>query len=96
MKLNAFDRTLIHGLGLMSRLPLIPDEADFRMLAEIIDKAAPRATRSPEMEPLLREARRIADNLGPHRAIEHYVARAMNDFDRRCMAAHWNAARRPE
>ncbi len=93
MKLTHFDRTLIHGLGLMSRPPLIEDRAEDRMLAEIIGKAAERATDCEDLRHLLVAARRVTDTRGPQRYIAHHIATAMNDFDRRCMAAHWDAAR---
>lgn len=93
IRLSNFDRTMIHGLALMSRPSLIPDDDDTKMLVRIIEKAAARAGDAPELVPLQREARRVAENLGPQRAISHHVAAAMNEFDRRCMAAAWDAAR---
>lgn len=93
MKLTNFDRTLIHGLGLMSRPRLITEPADDRMVIEIIGKAASRASSHDALAPLLREARRLSENLGEPRYIAHHVAGAMNEFDRQCMAAHWSAAR---
>ena len=93
MRLTHFDRTIIHGLGLMSRPPIIPDPDDHRMLIAILQKAAPRASSGEGMAGLLREIRRIGDNRGPYVGIAHDVARAMNDFDRHCMAAHWDAAK---
>lgn len=93
MKPSHFDRTIIHGLGLLSRPPIVPDPADHRMLVEILQKAAPRASAGEGMAALLREVRRIGDNRGPYSGIAHNVARAMNEFDRHCMAAHWDAAK---
>lgn len=93
MKLTNFDRTLIHGLGLMSRPRLISEPADNRMVIEIIAKSADRASSGDALAPLLREARRLTENLNDPRYIAHHVATAMNEFDRQCMAAHWAAAR---
>lgn len=93
MKLTHFDRTLVHGLGLMSRPSIIADPADHRMLVGILGQAVGRASDHPEMRKLVAEVRRIEDNLGRHSVIAHHVASAMNEFDRLCMAAHWDAAR---
>lgn len=94
MKLSHFDRTLIHGLGVMSRPPIHQNPEHDRMVVDIISKCAPRVSSHDELRPLLREARRLSENLGPQRYIAHHIEAAMNDFDRMCMAVHWDAARR--
>ncbi|RJL18241.1 hypothetical protein [Paracoccus siganidrum] len=94
MKFSVYDRVLIHGLGLMSRPPLLADPANHKMQVRILAAAAERATAEAEiMRPLIAEADRIASNLGPHGAIAHHVAAAMNRFDESMMAAFWDKAR---
>ena len=94
MKLTHFDRTIIHGLGLMTRPPIVPQPENDRMIIEIMAKAAARASDLPQLAPLFTEVRRLADACPRHRGITHHVIRAMDEFDRNCMAVHWDAARR--
>ena len=93
MKLTHYDRALIHGLGLMSRPPLIADPREHRMVADIVATCAKRATPEGAMVPLITAADQVHPDDRQHRAIAHHVAAAMNDFDRWALGAHWDAAR---
>ncbi|RNF35069.1 hypothetical protein [Paracoccus methylarcula] len=93
MKLSHYDRTMIHGLELMSRTPLIAEPENHKMMVRILEIAAERSSAYPELQPLVREVKRISDNLGPHVSIEYPLKLAMNEFDRMCMALHWDAAK---
>lgn len=93
MKLTHYDRTLIHGLALLSRPPLIPDPARHKMVAEIVTIAADRATDQGEIAHLVRIAGQIGMTPEAHHRVFHNVASVMNEFDRVALGAHWDAAR---
>jgi len=93
MKLTHFDRALIHGLAVLSRPLLIPDDGEHRMLAGIVTSCAERATSDGAMLPLIRAAGLIGRTPAIHRGTVHHIAAAMNDFDRWALGAHWDAAR---
>lgn len=93
MKLSHFDRTLIHGLGQLSRPPLIDDPRDHALLADIVGVSAERASSAPEIARLVAVADRVGATPDAHRGTVHEVAIALNAFDRLAMAAHWSAAR---
>lgn len=93
MKLNHFDRALIHGMGLMSRPPIIAQPQDHRMVAGIVTAAAERAQRSGPMGDLVGAARHVHADERLHRGTAHLIARAMDDFDRYMLAIHWDAVR---
>ena len=93
MKLTHFDRTLIHGLGLVSRSRLTPNDANEAMYRRIVVAAGQRASREGPMLPLIAEARRIEENLGSHYGIQRMIGAAMDAFDADMMAAHWEQTR---
>jgi len=93
MKLTHFDRALIHGLAVLSRPPLIPDDGEHRMLADIVEQCAARASKEGAMIPLIGAAGMVGRTCQIHRGVVHHVAAAMTDFDRWALGAHWDAAR---
>lgn len=93
MKLSHFDRVLIHGLGLMSRPPLITDARDHAMIVDLIGVAAERATAQGEILALIKAADRVGPTPTIHRGMVHEIQAAMNSFDRYAMGAHLGAAR---
>lgn len=93
MKLTHADRALIHGLGVLSRPPLIADPREHKMLTEIVESCADRATAAGAMVPLIAAAAMAHPNDRLHRAIAHHIAAAMNEFDRWALGAHWDALR---
>lgn len=93
MKLTPFDRALIHGLAVLSRPPLIADEREHRMLADIVEQCAGRASKDGSMIPLISAASMVGRTSQIHRATVHHLAATMNDFDRWALGAYWDAAR---
>lgn len=93
MNLTHFDRALIHGMGLMSRPPLIPEPAGHVMLAGILSHCAARAERAGPVGRLIEAARHVHADERLHRGTAHLIARAMDEFDREMMGVHWDAAR---
>jgi len=93
LKLTHWDRALIHGLGVLSRPPLIINSQEHRMLAEIVGTCAERSSELPCLEPLVACGRAVHPDARLHRGAAHQLADAMNDFDRWALGAYWDAAR---
>lgn len=92
MKLSHYDRALIHGLGVLSRPPLM-EAVQHRMVADLVAFAADRATARGAMLALIHAASKVGPTPQIHRGTMHEIAAAMNDFDREAMGAHLDAAR---
>lgn len=93
LKLTHWDRALIHGLGVLSRPPLIINSQDHRMLEEIVSTCAERASPLRCLEPLIACAASVHPDARLHRGAAHQLADAMNEFDRWALGAYWDAAR---
>lgn len=93
MKLTHWDRALIHGLGVLSRPPLILNSQEHRMLVEMVGVCADRASPLPCLEQLAKAGAAVHPDARLHRGAAHRLADAMNDFDRWALGAYWDAAR---
>ncbi|MDP0929027.1 hypothetical protein Q0601_17720 [Paracoccus onubensis] len=93
MKLSHYDRAMIHGLEIMTRPHAGAEPENHEMMVRILSTCAERSSAYPQLQPLVREVQRISDNLGPHSGIIYPIQLAMNEFDRMCMAVHWDAAK---
>ena len=93
MKLTHYDRVVIHGLGLLARPPIVPQPDDHRLVAGIVAVAAERASREGLMADLVAAVRHVHPDEALHRGTAHHIARALADFDRAALGAHWDAAR---
>lgn len=93
LKLTHWDRALIHGLGVLSRPPLIINSQEHRMLAEIVGTCARRVTPVECLEVLSKAAADVHPDARLHRGMAHHLADVMNEFDRWALGVYWDAAR---